>query len=331
MRPATPWCMARLTDRAADRHGRRGDDNGPRAGRRAARYSPALPAAAASSPAAPSASAPSAWPASPARAHAWRAGRTATGRDRQTSHTYCHGRELATRRNRDGLQLGLGRQRRDRGNVSGELAGPHLHGRRNQRAQGPGAHESGPLGDRDHGGLRRFAGVDDGRQSADTDAPLADRGSLRSRRTGPLRTTGPAQLQVGVGRARSSRRLPRALRHVPRPPLQVHFGSTYAAGGPVEHVQAIDRLHAEDQRRYDQGPAEASVAPQRGPEHSELPDSATCSVAVTYERAPVAQLDRAPGFEPVGRGFKSLRAHQPSLVEDRGRATAGGPSERSPF
>ena len=24
--------------------------------------------------------------------------------------------------------------------------------------------------------------------------------------------------------------------------------------------------------------------------------------------APVAQLDRAPGFEPVGRGFKSLRA-----------------------
>jgi hypothetical protein len=27
--------------------------------------------------------------------------------------------------------------------------------------------------------------------------------------------------------------------------------------------------------------------------------------------APVAQLDRAPGFEPVGRGFKSLRAHHP--------------------
>ena len=26
--------------------------------------------------------------------------------------------------------------------------------------------------------------------------------------------------------------------------------------------------------------------------------------------APVAQLDRAPGFEPVGRGFKSLRARQ---------------------
>jgi hypothetical protein len=27
--------------------------------------------------------------------------------------------------------------------------------------------------------------------------------------------------------------------------------------------------------------------------------------------APVAQLDRATGFEPVGRGFNSLRARQP--------------------
>jgi hypothetical protein len=26
--------------------------------------------------------------------------------------------------------------------------------------------------------------------------------------------------------------------------------------------------------------------------------------------APVAQLDRVPGFEPGGRGFESLRAHQ---------------------
>jgi hypothetical protein len=34
------------------------------------------------------------------------------------------------------------------------------------------------------------------------------------------------------------------------------------------------------------------------------------SFAVPTNRAPVAQLDRAPGFEPVGRGFKSLRAHQ---------------------
>lgn len=28
-----------------------------------------------------------------------------------------------------------------------------------------------------------------------------------------------------------------------------------------------------------------------------------------WSRAPVAQLDRAAGFEPVGRGFESLRAH----------------------
>ena len=27
--------------------------------------------------------------------------------------------------------------------------------------------------------------------------------------------------------------------------------------------------------------------------------------------APVAQLDRAIGFEPIGRGFESLRARQP--------------------
>src|SRR3954447_21164031 len=30
-------------------------------------------------------------------------------------------------------------------------------------------------------------------------------------------------------------------------------------------------------------------------------------------RAPVAQLDRAAGFEPVGREFESLRAHQNRL------------------
>jgi hypothetical protein len=30
--------------------------------------------------------------------------------------------------------------------------------------------------------------------------------------------------------------------------------------------------------------------------------------------APVAQLDRAPGFEPVGRGFKSLRARHSFIV-----------------
>ena len=32
--------------------------------------------------------------------------------------------------------------------------------------------------------------------------------------------------------------------------------------------------------------------------------------------APVAQLDRAPGFEPVGRGFKSLRARQQKGSDD---------------
>jgi hypothetical protein len=31
---------------------------------------------------------------------------------------------------------------------------------------------------------------------------------------------------------------------------------------------------------------------------------------VRYPFAPVAQLDRAPGYEPGGREFESLRAHQ---------------------
>jgi hypothetical protein len=34
------------------------------------------------------------------------------------------------------------------------------------------------------------------------------------------------------------------------------------------------------------------------------------SVPVSLTVAPVAQLDRAPGYEPGGREFESLRAHQ---------------------
>jgi hypothetical protein len=32
-----------------------------------------------------------------------------------------------------------------------------------------------------------------------------------------------------------------------------------------------------------------------------------------FANAPVAQLDRAPGYEPGGREFESLRAHQFTL------------------
>src|SRR5688572_2428370 len=43
-------------------------------------------------------------------------------------------------------------------------------------------------------------------------------------------------------------------------------------------------------------------------------------------RAPVAQLDRAPDFESVGRRFESCRARQPSLRLIAGaRATVGKP------
>ena len=44
------------------------------------------------------------------------------------------------------------------------------------------------------------------------------------------------------------------------------------------------------------------------------PPSSAKSVAVSLSVAPVAQLDRAPGYEPGGREFESLRARQFSLV-----------------
>ena len=44
--------------------------------------------------------------------------------------------------------------------------------------------------------------------------------------------------------------------------------------------------------------------------------------------APVAQLDRAPGFEPVGRGFKSLRARHPSSNPSRFRPAVRGTRPR---
>src|SRR5437667_782459 len=45
--------------------------------------------------------------------------------------------------------------------------------------------------------------------------------------------------------------------------------------------------------------------------------------------APVAQLDRAAGFEPVGRGFKSLRARQPSLADISGELRLASHPERA--
>lgn len=38
-------------------------------------------------------------------------------------------------------------------------------------------------------------------------------------------------------------------------------------------------------------------------------------VSAVVTRAPLAQLDRAAGYEPVGRGFESLRAHFGILKE----------------
>ena len=42
--------------------------------------------------------------------------------------------------------------------------------------------------------------------------------------------------------------------------------------------------------------------------------SSSNAAVVSVFFAPVAQLDRAPGYEPGGREFESLRAHQISFV-----------------
>ena len=51
---------------------------------------------------------------------------------------------------------------------------------------------------------------------------------------------------------------------------------------------------------------------------------------VDSKRAPVAQLDRAPGFEPVGRGFKSLRARHLPTVKTPARPRGVGLSPTAP-
>ena len=38
--------------------------------------------------------------------------------------------------------------------------------------------------------------------------------------------------------------------------------------------------------------------------------NAKCQLHLKQLPAPVAQLDRVGGFEPLGRGFESLRVHQ---------------------
>ena len=53
---------------------------------------------------------------------------------------------------------------------------------------------------------------------------------------------------------------------------------------------------------------------------------------MSLETAPVAQLDRAIGFEPIGRGFESLRARQkaPQSVESRSKFLADSISRLCP-
>ena len=49
----------------------------------------------------------------------------------------------------------------------------------------------------------------------------------------------------------------------------------------------------------------------------------------SYSRAPVAQLDRVPGYEPGGREFESLRARQSHQVRIRDTFAGGIADENS--
>ena len=49
-------------------------------------------------------------------------------------------------------------------------------------------------------------------------------------------------------------------------------------------------------------------------------------VRLAHKDAPVAQLDRAPGFESVGRGFESLRARQLDLTVGEHELAHGRPA-----
>ena len=44
---------------------------------------------------------------------------------------------------------------------------------------------------------------------------------------------------------------------------------------------------------------------------------------IAFPHAPVAQLDRVPGYEPGGREFESLRARQPPMLRTTGVARCG--------
>src|ERR1700683_4397725 len=51
--------------------------------------------------------------------------------------------------------------------------------------------------------------------------------------------------------------------------------------------------------------------------------------ATALHRAPVAQLDRVPGYEPGGREFESLRARQKFVLDPISYLVAAGANRRS--
>ena len=99
-------------------------------------------------------------------------------------------------------------------------------------------------------------------------------------------------------------------------------------GNPTGDVYAGTAGGDTDLRLYDRAEASAVRAlagevPIGGRLPIELPgvaergcgiDQDTVAHGIIRVSAPLAQLDRASGYEPGGRTFESCRAHQPSLV-----------------
>ena len=78
----------------------------------------------------------------------------------------------------------------------------------------------------------------------------------------------------------------------------------------VEDVCNCDALYAQQSRESAAWDGQSSTEWRRIYHTRGLGGEAAARNTLIYLRAPVAQLDRASGFEPAGRRFKSCRAHQ---------------------
>ena len=87
-------------------------------------------------------------------------------------------------------------------------------------------------------------------------------------------------------------------------------GSTFKVQGSIDvHTSRVEHSAPRTPNlEQHPEPGTLNLEPQASPTRKR--PSGAEHVTLDVLCAPVAQLDRAAGFEPVGRGFESLRAHQ---------------------